>query len=329
MYRYRPSLTDTGGRAVFIGTPKKENPNLKRLEKICDTDDDYAKFYFTTSDNPHISPDEIAKAQEELDYDTFQQEYLAQYIENQGSLFKFEAVVDVFTNTITKDDNKYLIVDIADDGSDKTVFSLWEGLEEILREEYERLNTESIIMKVREMAKTYQIPYSHILVDAIGVGSAVATNSMLDGIIGFKSSFSAIKTEKNIVQVTNVNTINKSIPLITEYKNLRSQCVFKLAEIINNHKIASRVTGKFKEAIIEEIPNYQDVSKGDGKLMATQKEDIKIAIGRSPDHSDTWIMRMYFVIMEKMIPEQTAEQLRAIEVQNTTFEKNYHRQTLI
>ena len=29
---FRPALMDSGGDATFIGTPKKENPNLRRLE---------------------------------------------------------------------------------------------------------------------------------------------------------------------------------------------------------------------------------------------------------------------------------------------------------
>lgn len=305
---FRPALTDTGGGATFIGTPKKENPNLRRLEKIAETDNDYQAFHFTTADNPHIPKEEIEKAKKEIDYDTFRQEYLAEYLDNAGSLFKYTAVVDVFSNTITKENSKYLIVDIADDGSDKTKFSFWEGLEEYRREEFERLNTESIIAKIREYASEGRIPYSHIAVDAIGVGAGVASSSLLDGIIGFKSSYAPIKTDTDIVRLPNVGyTKNPLKPLVSDYRNLRSQCVFTLADLVNNHKIASKVTGRQKEAIIEELASYQDVSTGDGKRQATAKEDIKEVIGHSPDDSDTWIMRMYFVIMNRMIPSQSEE----------------------
>lgn len=317
---FRPALTDTSGTATFIGTPKKENPNLRRLEKIAEQDSDYRAFNFTTEDNPIIPRDEIQKAREELDYDTFRQEYLAQYVENQGALFGYLALVDVFSNTVTKEPNKYLIVDIADDGSDKTVFSFWEGLEEYRREEFERLNTESIIAKIREYAADQRIPYSHIAVDAIGVGSSVASSSLLDGIIGFKSSYAPIKTDIDIIKLPNVSYLNNPLkPLTSDYRNLRSQCIFTLADLVNNHKIASRVTGAFKEAIIEELSNYQNVSTTDGKRMATPKEDVKDAIGRSPDHSDTWIMRMYFHIMGRMIPGQSEQASRAILQQQSQF----------
>jgi hypothetical protein len=312
---FRPALTDLEGEAMFSGTPKKENPNLRRLEKEAEKYGEYACFHFKTEDNPHIPVEEIKKAKEELDANTYRQEYEAEYVDSLGSLFKYEALVDVFSNTVTKENAKYLIVDIADDGSDKTKFSFWEGLEEYRREEFERLNTEGIIMKIREYASQDRIPYSQIAVDAIGVGAGVASSSFLDGIIGYKSSYSPIKTDMDIVRLPNVSYLPDAKALTSDYKNLRSQCVFTLADLVNNHKIASKVTGRHKENIIEELSTYQDASTGDGKRMATMKEDVKAIIGRSPDDSDTWVMRMYFVIRNKMMPEQSEERGRVIDEQ--------------
>ena len=320
---FRPALIDTGGSATFIGTPKKENPNLRRLEKIAETDSDYKAFHFSSLDNPYLPEAEKIKAKEELDLTTYKQEILAEYVENAGALFKYDALIDLFSNTITKTGSKYLIVDIADDGSDKTIFSFWEDLEEYKREEFERLNTETIIAKIREYASSERIPYSHIAVDAIGVGAGVASSSLLDGIIGYKSSYQAIKTDLDIVKLPNVSYLsNPLVPLVSDYKNLRSQCVFTLADLVNNHKIASRVTGKQKEVIIEELSTYQEANKGDGKRMATPKEEVKEAIGRSPDASDCYIMRMYFVVMGKMLPEQSEERSKIIIQQKNQFALN-------
>jgi hypothetical protein len=316
---FRPALTDTAGKATFIGTPKKENPNLRRLEKVAEEDPDYETFHFPTSANPYIPKEEIEKAKKELDFDTYKQEFLAEYVENAGALFKYTSLIDVFSNTITKKTDKYLIVDIADDGSDKTKFSFWEGLEEYRRESFSRLNTESIISKIREYAAADQIPYSNIAVDAIGVGAGVASSSMLDGIIGYKSSYSPIKTDMDIVRLPNQGYLPNAPILTSDYRNLRSQCVFTLADLVNNHKIASRVTGQDKESIIEELSNYQDVSKGDGKRMASSKDDVKDAIGHSPDDSDCYIMRMYFQVRNKMLPEQSEERSSVVIQQRNQF----------
>ncbi len=324
---FRPSLTDTVGRAIFIGTPKKENPNLRRLEKLSETDSDYACFHFRTEDNPFIPKEEIEKAKQEIDFETYKQEYMAEYVDNAGALFRYTSLIDVFSNTVTKSNSKYLSVDIADDGSDKTIFSFWEGLEEYKREAFERLNTETIISKIREYAQMERIPYSHIVVDAIGVGAGVASSSFLDGIIGYKSSYSAIKTDDNIVRLPNVGYVANATSLVSDYKNLRSQCVFMLADLVNNHKIASRVEGKFKEMLIEELASYQDASQGDGKRMATQKDDVKEQIGRSPDHADTWFMRMYFVIREKVSPDTSEQMTEVINKQIAHFQRVKNNQT--
>jgi len=318
---FRPTLLDCGGYATFIGTPKKENPNLRRLEKLAEKDKDFACFHFTTEDNPHIEALEIIKAKEELDHDTFSQEFLAEYLDNQGALFHYDALVDVFSNSVEKEDEKYMTVDVAEDGSDKTIFSFWHGLEEYRREEFERLNTENIVQKIKEFALTDNVPYSHIAVDAIGIGAGVASSSQLDGIIGYKSSYQAIKTDQNIVRLPNVG-YTKGVPLVTDYRNLRSQCLFTLADLVNNHKIASKTDGKLKEVVIEELANYQDVSEGDGKRMATKKGDIRDIIGRSPDHSDTWIMRMYFQVMGKVAPGTTINTSKVFDKQKQIFTRN-------
>ena len=151
---------------------------------------------------------------------------------------------------------------------------------------------------------------------------------MLDGVIGFKSSYGAIKTDESIVYLPNVG-VRSEAPLTTEYRNLRSQCIFTLADLVNNHKIASRVTGRQKEMVIEELSNYQDVSTGDGKRQASSKDDIKEIIGHSPDDSDTWIMRMYFVVREKMLPEMSEQRAVIINTMQSQFaqrtknQKNY------
>jgi hypothetical protein len=323
---FRPALIDTGGSADFIGTPKKENPNLRRLEKQAETDPEWQAFHFSSWENPTLPREELEKAKKEMDADTYRQEILAEYVDNAGSLFKYSALVDMFSNTVVKTNDKYLIVDIADDGSDKTVFTFWNSLEMYRVEVFERINTESIINQIREYAAAEQIPYSHIAVDAIGVGAAVASSSLLDGIVGFKSSYQAIKTDESAVLLPGVHYL-KGAPLTSDYKNLRSQCVFKLAELVNDHKIAVKIPDlRIKEKIIEELGVYQDVSTGDGKRLATQKEDIVALIGRSPDTSDTLVMRMYFVLKEILLPDTAAAQEKAHKRQVEGFDAAFNRQ---
>ena len=57
-----------------------------------------------------------------------------EYDEDAGTLMRFDNIRDMFSNTIVKDGQKYLIVDVARYGRDKTVFNFWEGLESYRRE---------------------------------------------------------------------------------------------------------------------------------------------------------------------------------------------------
>lgn len=323
---FRPALTDTSGTADFIGTPKKENPNLRRLEKEAEQHpNEWDTFRFTTADNPHIPREEIVAAQNELDPVTYKQEFEAEYVENDGALFRYSALIDMFSNSIEKKGGKFMLVDIADDGSDKTIFTFWDGLDMYDIEQHSGLNTENIINNIREYAAGENIPYSHIAVDAIGVGAGVASSSLLDGVIGFKSSFGAIKTDHDATRLPGVH-YTKEAPLISEYQNLRSQCIFLLAQKVNGHDISVSVEdGRVKEAIIEELSHYQDVSKGDGKRMASPKDDIKVLIGRSPDITDTMIMRMYFEIRERMLPAGDVDVVQAME---QMFMKNRNNRKL-
>lgn len=328
---FRPALIDTEGTASFGGTPKKENPNLRRLEKEAETNSEFKAFHFSTYDNPFLSQTELDKLVGEYkdDKSSFKQEIMAEYVDNQGALFKYTALVDIFSNTITKRENdKYLIVDIADDGTDKTIFNFWQGLESYRIEQFERLNTEGIINQLREYASQERIPYSHIAVDAIGVGAGVASSSLLDGIVGFKSSLSAIKTDIDPVKLPNVHYLTNA-PLISEYKNLRSQCIFVLANKVNNHELACSIKDtRIKEKIIEELGTYQEVSVGDGKRMATSTEDVKALIGISPDIASTFIMRMYFEIRNKMLPDQSEQAIRLKKELDFQFNKTEMMQNM-
>lgn len=320
---FRPLFLDTGGTADFVGTPQKENPNLRRLEKEFEGRPDAASFHFTSADNPHLSRDELESTRKEYanDQDAYKQEILAEYVDNAGALFKYTALLDMFNTAVVKTE-KFLTVDVADDGSDKTIFTLWHGLEAYQINMYAQLQTDGIISTIREVAALHNVPYSHIAVDAIGVGAGVASSPLLTGIVGFKSSYSALRVEKSIIALPNIHYLGKP-PLVSDFKNLRSQCVFALARLVNDHKIAVKTKDELvRSHIIEELSNYQDASQGDGKRMATQKDDIKAAIGRSPDISDTLIMRMYFELMKQLVPEQSAEGSALKNKQDNFFATN-------
>jgi predicted phage terminase large subunit-like protein len=82
----RPSMSDRKGKALFISTPKGIGNAFHEMWR--DAQGDWAAFRFPTSANPHIDPEEIEAARLELGSLVFAQEYLGQFVELGGTLFR-------------------------------------------------------------------------------------------------------------------------------------------------------------------------------------------------------------------------------------------------
>src|SRR5699024_7324295 len=80
------------------------------------------------------------------------------------------------------------------------------------------------------------------------------------------------------------------------FGNLKSQCYWKLAEIVNNNKMyVDCLEPSIQEMITEELEQVKGKEiLTDNKQKVISKDKVKELIGRSPDYSDMLMMRMYF-----------------------------------
>jgi hypothetical protein len=83
--------------------------------------------------------------------------------------------------------------------------------------------------------------------------------------------------------------------------NLKSECYYKLANMVNDNTIYIEAANSTqKEAIIQELEAVKSYKiDSDGKLRILPKDKVKELIGRSPDYSDTLMMRMFFEILPR------------------------------
>lgn len=94
-----PTLTDYSGSARIISTPAGRN-YFWELYQLGRTDNpkrlpDWESFTFPTLANPHIKPEEVEKMRGLLPERIFAQEYLAQFLEDGGGVFRrVSAAVD-------------------------------------------------------------------------------------------------------------------------------------------------------------------------------------------------------------------------------------------
>ena len=83
----RPTLSDTGGHCLFLGTPK----GMNWMKDIYDnhlTKNNWMSFQFTTLQGGNVPEDEVKQAQQDLDARTFRQEYEATF-ENYSGIIAY------------------------------------------------------------------------------------------------------------------------------------------------------------------------------------------------------------------------------------------------
>lgn len=86
----RPTLTDYKGRCIFLSTPKGKNFFYSLYMKS--GEQDWQSFKFTTYDNPYIDREEIDAARAQLPNAVFEQEYMANPMENAANPFGSEHI---------------------------------------------------------------------------------------------------------------------------------------------------------------------------------------------------------------------------------------------
>ena len=84
----RPALSDRLGKALFISTPKGRNHFWEMYQRGINGEEGWRSWTFPTSANPFIAKSEIEAAKRDLPEMIFRQEYLAEFIDDSGGVFR-------------------------------------------------------------------------------------------------------------------------------------------------------------------------------------------------------------------------------------------------
>lgn len=204
-----------------------------------------------------------------------------EYASAQDTLFNGQAIADLFTNQVPKSDDVYLIVDVARYGGDRIVLNYWRGFDSFRIDAYTKLSTVETAEKIRTACDQYGITRENVLIDADGIGGGVV--DMLPGTLSFNGGTSPFGTvgEKDIRE---------------NYENLKAQCAYYMGEKVKARQVrVSEENLEIRDLLAQELAQIKrrDSDK-DGRLKIIRKEEMKQALGRSPDFADTMIMRAYF-----------------------------------
>ncbi len=197
-----------------------------------------------------------------------------EYDATNDALINFDSIISLF-NSKGKAGDKYISCDVARFGSDKTVIMYWEGLHLKKIQTILKSSIDEVVEAVRTIQQEYSVPLRNIVIDEDGVGGGAKDYLRC---LGFTNNARALKGEN--------------------YQNLKTQCYYKLADLINKGQLGIDCPDiNAKNNIIEELEQVRmkDADK-DSKLKIVPKESVIDIIGRSPDYSDALAMRMYYEI---------------------------------
>lgn len=213
-----------------------------------------------------------------------------EYSSDASSLIDYDKILDAFTNTHVPHGKKYITADIARLGGDRIVIIEWDGW----RGKVKHFTKQGLDVTggiIEDLRYKMQIGNSDVLVDEDGMGGGIVDFLKFKGFVNNSSPLAA----------PNGPVDEKGNPIKENYDNLKSQCYFRMAERINRNELYLECDSEeVKQWIIEELEQVkQKALDSDLKKGVVPKDKVKELIGRSPDFSDSIMMREYFELKPK------------------------------
>lgn len=222
------------------------------------------------TDNPHVSPvylesllllpevDRKRLLEGDWDYD-----------ETKDRLYEYDDLLRCFRTPANSNVDKFITADIARMGDDRTVIVVWNGLhaETFVVLKHKPIN--EVVDTINQLVKSHGVKLSNVLCDEDGIGGGAVDYLRCRGFL------------------------NGSKSVRDNYMNLKSDCYFKMGELITNNLITFEST--HKDTIVKELEMIRrEKIDSDGKLRVTNKEDLKKRHGISPDFADAIMMRAFY-----------------------------------
>jgi len=188
----RPALSDRLGSALFISTPKGRNWFWRMFIQGQDKhDNEIMSWCFPTSSNPYIDLAEIEAARKMLPERIFSQEYLAEFIDDAGGVFR--RVMDAATareHNAAEDGRQYIAgVDVASkvDFTAVCVMDV-ESKELVYLDRFNRVDYNVLEDRLQALYKRFKLDL--MIIESNSIGQPVLDNLIYRGMAvqGFTTS---------------------------------------------------------------------------------------------------------------------------------------------
>lgn len=211
-----------------------------------------------------------------------------EYSDDPSALLKYDDIVDLFSNTHVKGGSKYVSADIARMGGDRIVIIEWDGLRGKVSA-YSKQKLDITLAQIEAARHRRGCGHSDVIVDADGMGS---------GIEDFGNFRGFINGSRPLPDPAKRYVDGKQLP--ENFDNLKSQCAFRMAELISNKLVYLECSEEHRGLIIEELEQWKEKSvDSDLKRGLIPKDRVKELLGRSPDFSDAILMRAWFELRQR------------------------------
>ena len=227
------------------------------------------------TDNPHL-PQSYLNALLSLDKNSKERLYYGnwEYDDDPSVLIDFDAIYDYFNPIhVEKTGVRYLTIDVARKGKDKTIYRVWDGFLCVKRVALAVSKVNEVVDGGRKLMQDYSIPLSRVVADEDGVGGGVVDYLKCKGF------------------VNNSKALNGD-----NYSSLKSQCSVLMAKRISERGCGEICDNKdVRDIVGEEMEQVKlkDIDK-DGRVTIIPKDEMKEKLGRSPDDWDSIMMREFF-----------------------------------
>lgn len=199
-----------------------------------------------------------------------------EYDDDPNVLIEYDAICDAFTNDFFKPIGVALLsADLAMKGRDRFISGVWKAKTVKVEIDMPFSPANIIEKELKDVIQRENISRSNVVADSDGLGAYL--ESYINGIVEFH---------------------NGGSPFDKTFANLKSECGFKLAEVINNRQLRIICTKAQEERIKLElgILKSTNVDNDIGKKAIISKDLMKQLLGFSPDYLDMLLMGMYFLI---------------------------------
>lgn len=211
----RPALSDRLGKALFISTPKGRNWFWEAYQRGVREEEGWQAWTFPTISNPYIEPAEIEAAKRDLPEIIYRQEYLAEFIESDGGVFRRVQEAAVLTPQEPQPGRQYVAgVDVAS-SVDFTVVSVLdaESKEMVYLDRFNRVDYPVLINRLESVYHRYHL--TSMVVESNSIGRPVIDELVSRGlaIIAFTTTSA---TKQSIIQGLQAAFENAQIKIVND-----------------------------------------------------------------------------------------------------------------